>query len=131
MRATELEFRYRFFVITAIYFLGFGCYAVDHVNAGVAIAHWLSGAAAPITGPRSALLLKLIFGVGALLAIAAAVVRTWAAAYLKSDVVHDLDLHSDALVADGPFRYVRNPLYVGGVLLGIGMGLMASRVGWW
>ncbi|HVB38918.1 MAG TPA: methyltransferase [Vicinamibacterales bacterium] len=130
MRASEFEFRYRFFVIAAIYAIGFSCYAIDHVNAGVAIADWLSGGQLPPGSAHTRLLLQSVFGVGALLAVAAAAVRTWAAAYLKSDVVHDLDLHNDALVADGPFRYVRNPLYVGGLLLSAGMGVMASRLGW-
>ncbi|MDE3154531.1 MAG: isoprenylcysteine carboxylmethyltransferase family protein [Acidobacteriota bacterium] len=130
MRATAFEFRYRFFVIAAIYAIGFSCYAIDRVNAGVAIAQWISAGPLQAGSPHTRLVLQSIFGIGALLAIAAAAVRTWAAAYLKSDVVHDLHLHSDALVADGPFRYVRNPLYVGGLLLSAGMGLMASRLGW-
>ena len=69
-------------------------------------------------------------GGGALLAVAAVAIRTWGAAYLKSEVVHDLDLHNEALIADGPYRWTRNPLYVGGVLLGAGIGFMASRLGW-
>jgi hypothetical protein len=34
-----------------------------------------------------------------------------------------------SLVADGPYRFVRNPLYFANVLLAIGMGTMASRSG--
>jgi protein-S-isoprenylcysteine O-methyltransferase Ste14 len=130
MRATELEFRYRFFVITAIYFLGFACYSFDHVNAGVAVVHALLGNPARPGPVEARTALQIVFGVGALLAFASAAVRTWAAAFLKSDVVHDLNLHSEALVADGPFRYVRNPLYVGSLLLSAGLGVMASRLGW-
>jgi protein-S-isoprenylcysteine O-methyltransferase Ste14 len=38
-------------------------------------------------------------------------------------------MHSELLVADGPYRHVRNPLYLGNVLQAFGIGLMASRLG--
>jgi phospholipid methyltransferase len=38
-------------------------------------------------------------------------------------------MHTSRLVTDGPYRYVRNPLYFGNILLAIGFGLMASRIG--
>jgi hypothetical protein len=41
----------------------------------------------------------------------------------------DMRLHTTRLVADGPYRYVRNPLYFGNSLLAIGFGMMASRIG--
>lgn len=129
MRGTEFEFRYRFFLIGAIYAIAFSCYSFDHVNAGYAIAWSLLGHRPLETAAHDRVVVHCIFGAGALLAIAAAAIRTWGAAYLKSTVVHDLDLHSEALVADGPFRYTRNPLYLGGVLLAAGIGLMASRLG--
>jgi hypothetical protein len=79
--------------------------------------------------PHGDLLARVIFGFGALLVGAAAAIRTWAAAYLRTDVVHDTKLHTETLVADGPYRYVRNPLYLGTFLLSIGLGLLASRLG--
>jgi hypothetical protein len=45
-------------------------------------------------------------------------------------VVHDASQHSEALVADGPYRYVRNPLYLANLPLAAGIGVMASRLGW-
>lgn len=71
----------------------------------------------------------LIFAVAALFCIAAAIVRTWGTAYLNPEVMVDTQMHSSRLVADGPYRYVRNPLYFGNILLAIGFGLMASRIG--
>jgi hypothetical protein len=65
----------------------------------------------------------------ALFCIAAALVRTWGTAYLNPEVMVDMQMHSSRLVADGPYRYVRNPLYFGNILLAIGFGLMAGRIG--
>jgi hypothetical protein len=48
-----------------------------------------------------------------------------ASAYLRADVVQDPNLHAEKVLADGPYRYVRNPLYI---LVAIGMGLLASRL---
>jgi protein-S-isoprenylcysteine O-methyltransferase Ste14 len=122
MRATEFEFRQRFWIIGLIYAAGFSLATFDHNLAGSAVANWFG---LPQTDG-----LHLAFGCGAVIALAGAAIRTWAAAYLESDVVHDQRLHSERLVADGPYRFVRNPLYLGVILLTAGMGLLASRIGW-
>ncbi len=51
-----------------------------------------------------------------LLAVAAAALRTWGTAYLSSGVMLDGALHGERMVAAGPYRYVRNPLYLGSFL---------------
>jgi hypothetical protein len=73
--------------------------------------------------------LRLVFAGGALLVFLAALLRTWATAYLRTEIVHDMSQHSEALVADGPYRYVRNPLYLANLPLIAGVGVLASRVG--
>ncbi len=130
LRATRLEFRVRFWIIAGIFFFGFSLSAVDRVNAGVQVVRWLAPASFRVASPHGQLALRGVYAFGALLALAAAAVRTWAAAYLDSSVVHDSRLHAEGVVADGPFRFVRNPLYLGTVLLAAGMGLLASRLGW-
>ena len=72
----------------------------------------------------------MTIAIGALLVFAAAVLRTWASAYLRTEVVHDTSQHSKALVADGPFRFTRNPLYLANVPMAAGIGLLSSRLGW-
>jgi hypothetical protein len=58
-----------------------------------------------------------------------AALRTWGAAYLRTDVVHDTAQHSEALVAEGPFRYTRNPLYLANLPMAAGIGVLASLSG--
>jgi len=121
-RASEFEFRHRFFVVGFCFFLAFLSYRFDPRNAAQA----LGGRIAPHAPERVA---SAIFVLGALVATASAALRTWASAYLSGAVVHDTDLHSDRLEADGPYRHVRNPLYLGMVMLAFGQGWLASRVG--
>jgi len=124
--ASNLEFRYRFWIIAAIFWVGFSLYAIDHKNSGHALAQSLGhlhGAT------NSSLDHRLIFGVAALIAILASAIRTWGTAYLRPEVMVSMRLHSARLVADGPYRFVRNPLYLGNILIALAMGLMASRLG--
>ena len=72
---------------------------------------------------------RWVFGVAALFAVVAAAIRTWATAYLDVQVMVAGQVQTARLVADGPYRYVRNPLYLGNILLAIGFGIMASRIG--
>jgi protein-S-isoprenylcysteine O-methyltransferase Ste14 len=129
MRATKFEFEQRFWIIGAIIWVGFFLYRFDHVNFAAGLLHVV----APSIDPESARatnLERLIFGAGALLVFLAAMFRTWATAYLKTEVVHDMSQHSEGLVADGPYRCVRNPLYLANIPLAAGIGTMASRAGW-
>lgn len=125
MQATDFEFRYRFFIIGACYWVPFWLYQVDKMNAGAAIGKWM----ARHSGVPNDTAIRMVFVLGALVCVLAASIRTWASSYLQSSVVHDTKLHSDLLVADGPYRFVRNPLYLGNILLALGMGVMASRLG--
>jgi protein-S-isoprenylcysteine O-methyltransferase Ste14 len=129
VRATRFEFEQRFWIIGAIFGVGFWLYAVDRTNVAVGILRAL----APSVDPNSDAgndRIRIIFVVGALLVFAAAFLRTWATAYLRTEVVHDATQHSEKLVADGPYRFVRNPLYLANLPLIAGTGLMASRLGW-
>jgi protein-S-isoprenylcysteine O-methyltransferase Ste14 len=121
VRATKFEFRHRFWIIMAIYVVAFSASAVDHRNATAWLAGILPGT--PFGSPR------VLLGIATLCVAAAAGLRTWGAAYLHSDVVHDGALHTDVVVADGPYRHVRNPLYLGTLVQGAGFGLIASRLG--
>jgi protein-S-isoprenylcysteine O-methyltransferase Ste14 len=129
MHATKFEFEQRFWIIGAIFFVGFGLSSVDHVYFAVGLLHLLAPAIDP-DSIRGIFLLRLIFAAGAVLIFLSAMLRTWATAYLRTEVVHDASQHSEALLADGPYRYVRNLLYLANLPMAAGIGVMASRLGW-
>jgi len=127
-QATAFEFRIRFWIIAALFFFGFFLYNVDRVNAAEALTrlilhshdensaafgHWITG----------------LFALGTLLVAIGALIRSWAESYLHSSIVHDAALHGEQLVADGPYRRVRNPLYLGNLFFAVGLGFLASRIG--
>ncbi|HZS56506.1 MAG TPA: isoprenylcysteine carboxylmethyltransferase family protein [Bryobacteraceae bacterium] len=129
MCATKFEFEQRFWVFGAIFFVGFFLYQIDHLNAAAA----LLGLLAPsvnLDSSQGGHLLRLIFAIGVLLVFFAAAYRTWATAYLRTEIVHDMSLHSESIVAAGPYRYSRNPLYFANLFMAAGIGLMTSRAGW-
>ena len=128
-RATEFEFNQRFWLIGVIFWLGFTVGSVDRVNAAVFVLRLLRPSI-DLGSPEATVGIQVILGSGALLVFFAAFLRTWATAYLRAEVVHDAVMHSEKHDADGPYRYVRNPLYFANILLAAGVGLMASRVGW-
>jgi len=126
LAASEFEFRYRFWIIGAIFFLGFLSYNLDPQNAGAALTEWfarLPGTAASRNDYR------LTFAIASLFIVAAALIRTWGTAYLNPEVMLAMRVQTARLVADGPYRYVRNPLYFGNLLWAVGFGFMASRIG--
>lgn len=125
MQASLFEFRYRWWIFSSIFAVAFFAYLLDPVNCGVAIANGL----AKRHGPVSDNWYRLLFASGALSLTIAAFLRTWGTAYLEAGVMRDSQVHTERLLADGPYRYVRNPLYLGNIFLAAGVGLMASRIG--
>ena len=67
--------------------------------------------------------------VAALCALAGALLRTWGAAYLGSDAVWGMRLRSEGLITNGPYRYVRNPVYLGTMLHTLALTVLFSWVG--
>jgi protein-S-isoprenylcysteine O-methyltransferase Ste14 len=125
MKATDFEFRNRFWIFGLIFGMGFWLYAVDHIN----VVQYLINVTVGEHSPHADLLVRCALALAALLMLINALLRTWATSYLRSDVMQDNDLRVEKLVASGPYRHVRNPLYLGNILMAFGMGLLASRVG--
>ena len=112
-------------VFGLIFGLSFPLYAIDQQNATAVLANWL--------GPKLQMdpdvVARILFALAAFLLVVAAFIRTWASSYLHASVVYAAQVKTASLVADGPYRLVRNPLYFANVLMSIALGSMMSRVG--
>jgi protein-S-isoprenylcysteine O-methyltransferase Ste14 len=125
MKASDWEFTNRALLFGLIFGCAFPLYSLDQQNSTAALGNWL-GASLHLDADFVA---RLLFAIAAFLLVIAALIRTWASSYLCAAVVYAADVKSDSLVADGPYRQLRNPLYFGNVLMAIGMGAMMSRAG--
>ena len=130
MKATAWEFRLRYWIHVLIYVLGFtapwdrwlnldSTRTWQRIASWPARSKWLSFSNATIT----------VLAVGIALALLAALLRTWAAAYLDASVVHHPAMHGEQVVADGPYRRVRNPLYDGTILHTLALALLMPPSG--
>jgi len=115
MKATQLEFRFRILIAALLYILGFWAPWTRYGAAAPATTAWL---ALSTTLARWRLLpldqaTLLVTSLAILCALLGAALRVWGAAYLGSGVVQSSAMHAGQVMASGPYRYVRNPLYLG------------------
>lgn len=71
----------------------------------------------------------VVLAVATLLVFLCWAVRVWGSSYLSAAIVWNADASDDALLVDGPFRYVRNPLYAGNLLMAVGIGTLSTPYG--
>lgn len=114
MKLSQFLFRYRGLALIVIFVGGFWA-PLDRLRGAHPASTWLwlSGAVAGLGIVSMATSTLLVMGVAILFALMAAMLRTWAVAYMGSPVVQDSVLHAERIPAGGPYRYIRNQLYVG------------------
>jgi protein-S-isoprenylcysteine O-methyltransferase Ste14 len=130
MKATSLEFRSRFYILVAIYFLGFAApwdywLHLDSIRTWQLLASW--AARSGWLSFNTATIVVLLFGI--LCALLGALLRTWGTAYLGPAVVQANTLRDEGFVAAGPFRYVRNALYLGNLIHTVALALLMPPSG--
>jgi protein-S-isoprenylcysteine O-methyltransferase Ste14 len=130
MKASPIEFRFRFLILAVIYVLGFIApwnywLHLDSIRTWQLLAAWpaRSGWLSFSTATIVVLLLGIVW------ALKGAFLRTWGTAYLSPAVVQDPALHGEAIIADGPYRYVRNPLYLGNFIHTLALALLMPPSG--
>lgn len=69
------------------------------------------------------------FCIGILVALLGEVLRIWGAGYV-GDKSRDTVVQAKELIIAGPYRYVRNPLYLANTLMAVGFVIIASGNMW-
>ncbi|HEY5329888.1 MAG TPA: isoprenylcysteine carboxylmethyltransferase family protein [Acidobacteriaceae bacterium] len=130
MKATPLEFRFRYIIHAVIYLLGFTTpwnYWLHIDPTGFQSHSWGILASKLGSGTLAWFNVLLLFAI--LMASLGAFLRTWGAAYLGAGIVQSHDMHGDSVLADGPYRHFRNPLYLGTFLHTFALALLMPPSG--
>lgn len=121
----DLFFRNRRWLLVFLFVIAWVFLPLSSVSTGKRVARLIFHAAA---GPSQGWWEHASCGLAALLVGLGAFWRTWGSAYLGAYVVQDRRLHTERLVADGPYRRTRNPLYFGNILFAAGVAIMVNPV---
>lgn len=114
MRASNIEFRLRMLIMVAIVLLGFWAPWIQALDLGkrISLLEWLA-----LEMSRAGILhftyaTPVVIGAGSLVAALGMVLRVSGTAYLGPGTVNNHEM-KPGLTVEGPYRYVRNPLYLG------------------
>ena len=130
MRATRWEYRLRFPLHALIFVVGFWPFWEPWLglttkstwlilSASLARQGWLGFQVAT----QALLIVAILF------AALGAWMRTWGSAYVGASIVNSPSMHGVAMLADGPYRRTRNPLYLGTLLHTVGVALLMAPAG--
>ncbi|MGA2338560.1 MAG: isoprenylcysteine carboxylmethyltransferase family protein [Terracidiphilus sp.] len=135
MRASAIEFRLRMIIQIVIVFFGFWAPWIASSTGSwdmgqrISALEWLPLQLSKLGVVSFAAATPIVIVLGALAALAGAILRVWGAAYLGYATVHHGDMQAGAVMADGPYRYMRNPLYLGGWFMMIAVSLLMPPSG--
>jgi protein-S-isoprenylcysteine O-methyltransferase Ste14 len=131
MKASAIEFRLRMWIQIAIFFIGFWAPWLGPVDFSrrISTLAWLAMEISRLGIASFSVATPVVIVAGALAALMGAVLRVWGAAYLGYSTVHHEEMQGGAVMAAGPFRYVRNPLYLGGWFMMLAICLLMTPSG--
>jgi protein-S-isoprenylcysteine O-methyltransferase Ste14 len=131
MKASAIEFRLRMWIQIGIFFICFWAPWLGPFDFSrrISTLAWLAMEISRLGIASFSLATAVVIVAGALAALAGAVLRVWGTAYLGYGTVHHEDMQGGAVMAAGPFRYVRNPLYLGGWFMMLAICLLMTPSG--
>jgi protein-S-isoprenylcysteine O-methyltransferase Ste14 len=131
MKASAFLFRFRMLINAAIVILGFWAPWGQFWNIGtrIVLLEWL-----PLELSRFGLLsfaaaTPVVIVCGAIVAAIGAYLRIWGSAWLGHGIVLHGQMQGASLMADGPYRHVRNPPYVGILCMFAALALLMPPTG--
>lgn len=115
MRASAFEYRFRAAIIVAIVALGAWApwISAQNTDRRISMLEWSALELSRLDIVGFTLATPIIILAVCLLAAVAVIFRLWGVAYLGPATVNSMQMKSSVLIAVGPYRYVRNPLYLG------------------
>lgn len=115
MGASALEFRLRMAINFVIIALGFWSPWIEKLGIGerMTLLEWLALELSRMGIASFTVATPIVIIMGSLIAALGAVLRIWGTAYLGSATVMGAEMQAKGVMAAGPYRYVRNPLYLG------------------
>lgn len=115
MRASSIEFRLRMAIMAVVIAMGFWSPWIESLGIGrrISLLEWLALELSRTGLVTFTVATPLVIIMGALVAAMGVALRVWGTAYLGSSTVNHMQMQAGQLMADGPYRYVRNPLYLG------------------
>jgi protein-S-isoprenylcysteine O-methyltransferase Ste14 len=131
MRASAIEFRFRMVIQIVLVLLGFWApwLGTWDLERRISTLEWLALEISRLGIVSFTVATPIVIVLGALAAAIGAVLRVWGAAYLGYDIVHHGQMQGGAVMAVGPYRYMRNPLYLGGWFIMAAISLLMPPSG--
>ena len=132
MKATRFEFRFRLVIGSVIYLLGFWApWLRWGPFAGRSTSTWLELVGALSSTHMLPLQSATVFVTltAIILAVIGAAFRVWGTAYLGAGIVTSGDMHAQSVVAAGPYRHLRNPLYFGSFIFSFAVAILMPPSG--
>jgi len=115
MKVSAILFRFRTIFLTVIMVMGFWAPWIEiwGIGSRITLLEWLALEISRLGLLRFTVATPVVIVCGALVAAMGVVFRVWGSAWLGHGVVLNAEMKAGSLMADGPYRYVRNPLYLG------------------